>query len=924
MSLVTGARLGPYEILSAVGAGGMGEVYRARDTRLGREVAVKVLPGEFAQAPERLRRFEQEAKAAAALNHPNILVLYDIGSAEVPWRGAEDPEAISPPPPGLSRLLRDLALTEEKGEIVHYIVTELLEGETLRQRLRGGPLPASKAVALGIQIAQGLAAAHENGIVHRDLKPDNLFVTNDGLVKILDFGLARLVSPSKEGAPADSQAPTAEAPTREGTVLGTPGYMAPEQVRGLASDARSDLFAFGCVLYEMLAGQRAFTGETHTDVAAAILKEDPADLMGLAPQTSPFLAQIITRCLEKRPEDRFQSARDLAHDLGRVLTDRTLGQGAAAPRAPRRRRAAGLALLGFAVLLAAGVAAVMFLWASPGGQGPRPPRIVVLPFENLGQPDEAYFAAGMTEEIASRLSSVEGLGVISRTSAMQYKRAGKTIKQVGHDLGVDYVLEGSVRWERGTGQESRVRITPQLIRVADDTQVWSDRYDRVLADVFAIQAEVAESAVRAMGVTIVPHEQTRLKEAATNDLEAYDLYLRGRELITHGAGPDAYREATRLFQAAVERDPRFVQALARLTWANLAMYWLHYDRSPERVVQAKEAAERAVALRPDLPESRNALAWYYYFGLLDYPRALDEFAAALTLQPNNSDALYGRGAVLRRMGRWEESAETQRKACELDPKNIPFLENLAIGYMLARRYAEADRLLKRSIAINPQWSELYAVRAILQLVWHGDSEGAKAGLDEAKRVAGLTDDPTFEDMNFRVALLRRDYTGALQVLDSSKRRAFANQFQYLPISLLRGETHRLAGQDGLARGFFEAARAELEQRIARNPDDALAHSSLGIAYAGLGRRADAVREAKRGCDLAPEARDAWVALWRTYELAQVYAMVGQNGEAIAALERLLAGSGLLTANLVRLDPTLAPLSSNPRFQLLLAKYGVKL
>ena len=376
--LTPGMRLGPYEIVSALGAGGMGEVYKARDTRLGREVAVKVLPAEFAQDAERLRRFEQEARAAAVLNHPNILVLCDIGSGIASLRGTagqarpeearsgDGGEAIPSSTPGLPRPLRGLAVTEEAREEVHYIVTELLDGESLRQRLRGGPLPPAKAVEFGIQIAQGLAAAHEKGIVHRDLKPGNLFVTKEGRVKILDFGLARLRLQEGPLDEARSEAVTADSPTREGKVLGTPGYMAPEQVRGRSVDARTDLFALGVVLYEMLSGKQPFQKETAPETMTAILREEPPELSGTGRAISPGLERVVRRCMEKEPGTRFQSASDLAFALEAASSASNTGA-VQAPSGLKRKSGVRafkpLAVAGAtsALLVLVGVAATLYL-----------------------------------------------------------------------------------------------------------------------------------------------------------------------------------------------------------------------------------------------------------------------------------------------------------------------------------------------------------------------------------------------------------------------------------------------------------------------------------------------------------------------------------------------------------------------------------
>jgi serine/threonine-protein kinase len=693
--------------------------------------------------------------------------------------------------------------------------------------------------------------------------------------------------------------------------------MAPEQARGMPVDPRSDIFSFGVVLYEMLSGKKPFRGETATDTVAAILKEEPPPLPEGVP---PALQGVVTQCLAKRPDQRFSSAHDLA--LALQAESGALIAFPAVHRAARQRRVVGLALAGVVVLVAAGV---LLLKLKPAGSGARatgPPKIVVLPFENLGAPEDAYFAAGMTEEITSRLANVQGLGVISRTSAAEYTRRGKTVKEIGSELGVDYVLEGSVRWEHSQGRESRVRITPQLIRVTDDTHVWADRYDRVIADVFDMQSEVAENAVRAMGVTLLPHERTALKEISTNDLQAYDLYLRGREQARGVQVIPRVTGALQLYQAAVDRDPRFAQAVAGLAESHLSMYLFYVDRSPERLIRAREAAARAVELRPDLPETHTALGWYFYIGLVDYQRALGESSAALKIQPKNSDALALTGYVLRRQGRWAEAADALGKALELDPKNAGVLLNLGSTCVPARRYAEGDEALARAIGLDPQ-AGTQGDRADLHIIWHGDLERAQAIVDEARNVVGLHENAHLEWADLRLALARRDYARAIRGVEAWPRSAYDNQWWYRPISLLRGEIQMMAGQHDFARRSFEAARLELEQKVKQGPEDARFHSSLGIAYAGVGRGGDAVREAQRGYELMPPSKDAMRARWRVKDLALVYTMVGQHSEAIAQLDDLLARSGEFTPHLLRLDPRWDPLRSDPRFQALLAKYEVK-
>jgi len=870
----------------------MGEVFRARDTRLGRDVAIKVLPAELAADPERLRRFEQEARAASALNHPNIVVVHDVGTHE----GAP------------------------------FLVEELLEGETVRERLQTGPVPPRRTVEFAVQVCSGLAAAHEKGILHRDLKPENLFITSDGHVKILDFGVAKL-----KAAPSEpTVAPTVLDTTTPGVVIGTVAYMSPEQVRGQAVDQRSDIFSLGCVLYEMLSGRRAFAAQTRADTISAVLWSDPPPLPRVRPeQTVPApLEQIVARCLEKTAGDRFSSA----HDLAIALEACSRFQPPPAGELPDRARHS----FGRRILLGGGVAAAFIVailagWklvlearaGRPGSSPDRRTRIVVLPFENLGPPEDAYFASGMAEEITNRLANVRGLGVISRTTATEYDRRGKTVSEIGSDLGVDYVLEGTVRWERSAGRESRVRVSPQLIRVADDTHVWAARFDRVLADVFAVQSEVAESTVTAMGVTLFPRERAALKEISTNDLEAYDLYLRGRKLETNSLGRSDVEAALEMYQRAVDRDPRFAQAQARLARQHLQMYWLHHDRSDARVRKAREAAERAVELRPDLAEPHVALGFYFYQGVLDYPRALTAFAAALEIQPDNGDALFGTACVVRRQGKWMESAELLARAVKGDPNNAPLLANLAQSYSLARRFAEADRTYDRAIDRNPIWHQLYLQKAALLVRWRGDIDGARGVLDAGSRTAGLSDEHRKElrdTATWLGAEARRDFAALLELLRTAGGEATYNQFHYTPTALNRAMVELFAGYFDGGRLSFEVARAQLEQKIHEHPGDERFHGALGIAYAGLGRRDEAVREARHGCELMPPSKDAWKALSRLDDLATVYLMTGRTDEAIATLDELLARSGAYTTHDLRQSAVWDSLRSDQRFQAMLAKH----
>ncbi|MGA9751430.1 MAG: protein kinase [Acidobacteriota bacterium] len=660
MSLTNGTRLGPYEILSPLGAGGMGEVYKARDTRLGREVAVKVLPAEFAADRDRLRRFEQEARAAAALNHPNILVLHDLGTHE----GAP------------------------------YIVTELLEGESLRQRLRGGPLTPTKAVEFAIQIAQGLAAAHAKDIVHRDVKPENLFITRDGRVKILDFGLARLRAGDPLEEKGRSQAATADLPTREGTVLGTPGYMAPEQVRGLASDARSDLFAFGCVLYEMLSGERAFTGETPTDVTVAILTKE---LPPLAKDVQPSLERVVRRCLEKRPEDRFSSAQDLAFTLaafGQDADDR-----AGTPRAGSPVRDDG-------------------------------PSIAVLPFANLSaDPEQEYFCDGMAEEILNALAHVEALRVVARTSAFAFKGRTEDIRQIGRSLNVGAVLEGSVR-KAG----SQLRITAQLIDVATGYHLWSERYDRHAEDVFAIQDEISLAIVERLHVHLLGSERAAIERRHTENLDAHRAYLRG-QFHWNTFTPEGFARSRQSFEEAVRIDPGYAPALAGLgQWYISQAFWADYP--PEEAwSKASAFADQALRVAPDFWMGHTVKGSL----LANFERRWTEAEAALrravSLGPGQAPARFNLAALQFVRRRWEEMATEVRLALRLDPLSPPYCAWNAIWLHAGGYQDEAASEVERLASVAPDHWIPHHARAMLA-AGDGRLDEARASCERALELSG--------------------------------------------------------------------------------------------------------------------------------------------------------------------------------------------
>jgi len=623
----------------------MGEVYRARDSRLERDVAIKVLPESLANDAKALARFETEAKAVAALSHPNILAIHDFG--------------------------------EERG--IRFAVEELLDGETLRERLGRERLTWRRAVEIGAALADGLAAAHVKGIVHRDLKPENIFLTSTGLVKILDFGLARTDQMPSDGATTEK---TASMQTEAGTVLGTVGYMSPEQVSGEPADARSDIFSFGCVLYEMLTGRRAFGGTSRGQTLAAILRDHPQNMARSGVELPVGLDRVVGRCLEKNPEERFQTARDLAFALKEISTSSatvsavplsTPSLGPQASIRPRRRRLA-------VVAIAAVVAALVIvnrglpgrLFHSSGMDAAR--SVAVLPLVNMtGDAGQDYFVDAMTEEIITDLAKVANLRVTSRTSVMGLK--GKTMAEIAGKLGVDYVVEGSVVRD---GQ--RVRITAQLIDATSDKHLWADSFQRDDKDILALQGEVAIAIARKVGAELTPDGQTR-STAATRPVlpAAYDSYLRGRNEFSKRKEANL-REAIRIFQESIDADPTYAPAYAGMADCYAAMGYNNYLSPADSFPRAKAAAEKALELDPNLAEAHASLGYTVMYYDWNFPLAEKEYKRAIELNPSYPPGHQWYAYLLMATRQPKKSLAEVAAAQRLDPLSVPIQTDQ--GYML--------------------------------------------------------------------------------------------------------------------------------------------------------------------------------------------------------------------------------------------------
>jgi TolB-like protein/Flp pilus assembly protein TadD/predicted Ser/Thr protein kinase len=868
-----GTTVSHYRVVEHLGGGGMGVVYRAEDTKLGREVALKFLPPEWSRDPDARERFLREARAASALEDSRICTVHDIDETD-------------------------------DGQL--FIAMAFYEGETLKKRLERGRLPIGTAIEIAIQVAEGLERAHAADIIHRDIKPANLMLTGRDEVVIVDFGLAKLAGELSL--------------TESGSSLGTPHYMSPEQASGGRVDRRTDLWSLGVVLYEMLTGQRPFSGENNTAVARAILDDEPPALSGLRPEAPPELGAIMAKALEKDAARRYQSAGEILGDLKEFqnqLSDREGVTEAALSRAPTRRRLYLAPVLVAAALFVATTAVIWFLRSGVAKEPVEtaPPRVVVLPFENLGPPEDEYFADGMTEEIPSRLAVVSGLHVLSRTSAVQYKNTGKSIHQIGEELDVQYALEGTVRWERAAEGHGRVRITPQLIEVADDRHLWSDRYDRAIESVFEVQSDIAQQVVAQLHVSLLEPEEDALQARLTENPEAYEAYLRGQQNF-RVSDFKQNRLAVTMFERAVELDPEFAVAWASLSQQHSRIYHVGNDRAPERCDAAKRAVDRAIELEPDLVEVRLAMAFYYYRCDRDYERALDEFSRVLAINPANTAALSGRAWVLRRQGRWEEATGLLERVLDLSPRDSSTPFTLSQIYRYLRDFQKAKKYADLTISLAPDLVDGYAMK------WayfynQGRWSDARAVYEEAP--AGLLTGIT----RFNQEFAERRFEEALATLNAIPETVFEERMGERGAGLQAMFECHCRYRLGDQRGVEEAcgrARFILEEQTKVSPDNEELHTWLGTVYASLGRKDDAIREGELAVALVKH--DALSVSSAMGGLAQIHAFLGNHDEAIDRIEHLLSIPSGFNVGYLREHPHWDPLRDHPRFQALLEKYDV--
>ena len=777
-----------YEIVAPIGAGGMGEVFHARDRRLSRNVAIKVLPESVHLNPQLLARFEREAKALAALSHPNILSIHDFATDQ-----------------GIS-----------------YAVMELLKGETLRTRMHGSLLSGKEALGIAIAIAEGLSAAHTAGIVHRDLKPENIFLTSDDRVKILDFGLARLES--KVADQEARSAPTATHHTEPGVVMGTVPYMSPEQVRGDPVDTRTDIFSFGSILYEMISGHRAFLRETSAETMTAILKEDPPSL----PQdVTPELQRIISHCMEKKPENRFQSARDLTFALKSITVDSK----SITTRLAQKPRVFFSRILAVAFTIVILVAGVWILRERFQPAKSRSKSIAVLPFANLSDNrEDEYFSDGVTEDVIAQLAKIADLKVISRTSVMPYKNTKKGLRQIAKELDVEVILEGSVRRSQG-----RIRIVGQLIDASTDEHIWADTFDRELKDIFEVQSDVAQQIATALKARLSDAEKRQIEKKPTRNLAAYDYYLKGRE-SSNRLAKESNDNAIVLFKKAVDLDPNFALAYASL--ADAYSQKVFYG-TPESIWDTSiEIGKKAISLDPTLAEGYQALGYVYQFkGWLH--QALEMQQKAVELNPNYARAAGLLGRVLWTVGRLDESLHWVKKYHQLDPTSAVSYRYVADVYTMLENFPEAKRWYEQCLAVDPEYLECIA-NSMNPYLFEGNKQAVEAIEQKLLSVA-----PNF------IGVLETIRQVELFVGNYEKALEYSKKLQKAQEDWLVAEDGYIFmknGNQAEANKIFSAALKYAEGRIADKSEIWADFMTIGEIHAVQGNKPEAYKWLQRAID----------------------------------------------------------------------------
>jgi serine/threonine protein kinase/Tfp pilus assembly protein PilF len=859
-------------LLEEIGRGGQGVVYRAHQKSLNRTVALKVIGLGHWATEAHLKRFRREAEAAASLEHPGIVPIHEVG--------------------------------EREGTC--YFSMGFIEGDQLDAVVRREPMSVRRAAELIAKVARTVHYAHEHNILHRDIKPGNILLDQEGEPHLTDFGLARLVE-------------TESTITRTMEVLGTPSYMAPEQAVGnnAAITSATDVYGLGAVFYQLLTGHPPFAGGTTFETVRLVLDTEPRKPRLLSPKIDRDLNTICLKCLEKDPKRRYASALALAEDLERWLKHepiRARRTGIFTRGRKWLRRNPSIAVMA-AMLLVLAVPLGVMIWKNESERStlsnPAPPEksIAVLPFSNLSKEQEnAFFADGVHDEILTDLAKVADLKVISRTSVTPYKSGiVRNLRQIGQQLGVAHVVEGSVQ-----RAGNRVRVNAQLVDARTDRHLWAQTYDRDLADVFAIQSEIAKTIADQLQANLSPREKNAIERPPTTDISAFDLYARAKALL---AADMDYPQAVDLLNRAVARDPLFFDAYFQLAYAHDWLYFLGVDHTSARLALAEAAVQAASRLRPDAGETHLLRGQNLYWGYRDYDGALAELEVARQSLPNNAWIFGLTGAIQKRQGHWEESTRNLERAAELDPRDSSNLIWVAANYWMCRRYAEAKPWFARALAFQPNDALTKVWLAWLDYAWKADTRLLHQTIDSIRATNPAAVPSIAQWWLLYCALAERDGTAAKNALIASKENElFFTENVAFNRPFIEGVIARMIKDDSKARTAFSAARAEQEKIVQAQPNYGPALCVLGLIDAGLGRKDDALREGQRAVELLPVEKDAIEGPAMIKYLAMIAAWVGNKDLACEQLAVVIRRPSGPSYGELKLQPLWDPLRGDARFE----------
>jgi serine/threonine-protein kinase len=875
---------GRYTLVKVLGRGGMGIVWLARDEELEREVALKFLPDLMIQDRAAFDQLRREAKRCLELTHPHIVRIHDF-------------------------------VHDQRSGCISM---EYIDGETLsnlrseKEQSVFGPDEIGTWIS---QLCDALDYAHNRAnVIHCDLKPANLMVNQRGDLKIQDFGIARSLTDPVSRLTVEQG--------RSGTLV----YMSPQQLNGERCTHLDDIYSLGASIYELLTSKPPFySGNIDRQICERVappMTERRKELDIEPALVAQVWEDAVAACLAKDPSRRPQSATDVAQRL--QLTPAKMGTRVAPGKRSSRKGLLIGCITTLSLLMIAGLYfGVLKRQGKQVSQAAVIPEksIAVLPFENLSTDQaNAFFADGVQDEILTDLAKVADLKVISRTSVMQYKTGVKrNLREIANALGVAHVVEGSVQ-----RAANRVRVSAQLIDARTDTHLWAERYDRDLADVFAIQSEIAKTIADQLQAKISPSEKAAIEKPPTTDLVAYDLYLRAEALFADTSDPIHAREklpeAAELLNEAVARDPRFLLAWCLLSRVHGAAYFRGHDHTPARLDLAKAALDTAIRLQPNAGEAHLALAIYYYNGFRDYQRARSELAIARRTLPNNADVFHYTGLIDRREGRWEEATRNMERALELDPRNFFFLQQLALTYQPQRRYADEARTYDRALTIVPADPNTRILRALVALDWRADIKPYQVTLAalvaENPSVAPDVDVPLY-------ALCERTAVAANRTLTNYPREGVANTGVNYPHAYWEGVVARCQGESTKAQTAFAAARNKVEKIVEKQTDFAAALSLLGMIDAGLGRKEEPLKEGQRACELLPISKDGIDGASLAVNLAQIYSWTGEKDRAIEQIATVERVPNTLSYGLLKLHPYWDPLRGDPRFEKIVASLAPK-